>query len=381
MKKRKFYFNCVRTQDTKIFTIFVLERDFIKEAVEYSSVRPWTTGKNSTGSTETTSKKQINLSDLIGIDIGGTSVKMGVVNKAGKLEHKLVFPTRTLQSATHFLEVLKAKLEQLLQETDFDQSALLGIGIGAPGHSTIAGEITGAVNLPFPDPIPVVAYLEQATRLPVFLLKDAKVAALGEKYWGAARDMDNFIMLMLGTGLGYAAFSEGRIINGHQGLAGEFGHGIIQFDGRQCNCGKRGCLETYLSATGLKRTAFELLGSDKRDSALRKLTYDQVTPEMIASLAWKNDPLALEAFQRTAWYLGVTMANLTEQLGPEGFIISGGLAEAGALLLEPAQQIMHDHLQPIYRSQLQIRKASLSSDEVGILGAAALVMNHIQLQA
>ena len=306
---------------------------------------------------------------------------MGLINKTGKLEHKLVFPTQTLQSVPHFLEALQGKLAQLLHEASLDQRSLLGIGIGAPGHSTTSGEITGAVNLPFPDSIPVVSFLEQATGLPVYLLKDAKVAALGEKYWGAARDMDNFIMLMLGTGLGYAAFSEGRIINGHQGLAGEFGHSVVQFEGRHCNCGKRGCLETYLSATGLKRTAFELLGTDKRDSALRKLTYEQATPEMIATLAKKNDPLAIEAFQRTAWHLGVTMANLTEQLGPEGFIISGGLAEAGALLFEPAQQILHNYLQPIYRNQLQIRKASLSADEVGILGAGALVMNHIARQA
>lgn len=320
------------------------------------------------------------MSDLIGIDIGGTSVKLGLVSRSGHLQHKLVFPTQSLSSVSHFFQVLSKHIQQLLEESSVEPATLTGIGIGAPGHSTADGTIVGAVNLPFSDNIPIVAFLHDLTGLPVFLLKDAKVSALGEKYWGAAKEMDNFVILMLGTGLGYAAYSEGRIINGHGGLAGELGHSIIQLNGRSCNCGKRGCLETYLSATGLKRTAFELLGQNQQDSPLRRFSFEQVDTEMIAALARQNDSIAQQAFQQTAHYLGMLMANLTEQLGPEGFIISGGLAEAGAILLEPAEKIMNDYLQPVYRGRVKILPASLPAAEVGILGAGALVVNNFQLQ-
>ena len=321
------------------------------------------------------------LSEILGIDIGGTSVKLGLVSNTGELSNKLTFPTQPLTSVSQFFQALSLHIQEVLESSNTDLAALTGIGIGAPGHSTAGGDIIGAVNLPFKDSIPIVDFLNDLTGLPVFLLKDAKVAALGEKYWGAAREMNNFIILMLGTGLGYAAYSEGRVINGFEGLAGELGHSIIQIHGRPCNCGKNGCLETYLSATGLKRTAFELLGQDQRDSALRQYNYDQLDTKIIAQLAIEKDPIALLAFQQTAEYLGILMANLTEQLGPEGFIVSGGLAEAGALLLAPAEEIMNSYLQPIYRNKVKILRASLPAAEVGILGAGALVMNSLQLQA
>ncbi|HKK76006.1 MAG TPA: ROK family protein [Saprospiraceae bacterium] len=321
------------------------------------------------------------MSNLLGIDIGGTSVKLGLIKGSGQIQSKLVFPTQTLQSISHFFQVLSQHIEQLLTTTRTDLASLSGIGIGAPGHSTADGEIIGAVNLPFSDKIPIVSFLNDLTGLPVFLLKDAKVAALGEKYWGAAQGMDNFVILMLGTGLGYAAYSEGRIINGQGGLAGEFGHSIIQINGRSCNCGKQGCLETYLSATGLKRTTFELLGQDLQGSPLRQYTFAELNTKIIAELAQQGDTIAQQAFRQTAHYLGIIMANLGEQLGPEGFIISGGLAEAGAILLEPAEKIMNDYLQAVYRDKIKVLRASLPAAEVGILGAGALVMDSIQLQA
>lgn len=321
------------------------------------------------------------MSNLLGIDIGGTSVKIGLLDLSGKIKSKLVFPTQPLKSISHFFQVLSQHIQQLLERTDTDLASLIGIGIGAPGHSSTDGEIIGAVNLPFPKKIPIVAFLRDLTGLPVFLLKDAKVAALGEKYWGAARGMDNFVILMLGTGLGYAAFSEGRIINGQQKLAGELGHSIIQFNGRSCNCGKKGCLETYLSATGLKRTTFELLGQNLLDSPLRNYPFAELNTKIIAQFAQQKDAIAQQAFRQTAQYLGMLMANLGEQLGPEGFIISGGLAEAGPILMDPAEKIMNEYLQPIYRGKIQILRASLPAAEVGILGAGALVMNSIQLQA
>lgn len=315
---------------------------------------------------------------LIGIDIGGTSVKLGLVSQTGAILRHVVFPTQPLTSVPHFFQTLSTQIQQLLREQQLNADQILGIGVGAPGHSTTDGMIIGAVNLPFRDEIPIVEFLGNQFGLPTFLLKDAKVAALGEKFWGTAKKMNDFVLLMLGTGLGYAAYSDGRIINGHQGLSSELGHAIFEIDGRKCNCGKKGCLETYLSATGLKRTAFEILQSDNRKSALHKYTFQELTTKIIAELAMEGDELAREAFDRTGKYLGIQMANLTEQLTPEGFIISGGLAEAGSLLLAPAKETFEANLQPIYRNKVQVLTSSLPASEVGVLGAAALVLDKLE---
>lgn len=321
------------------------------------------------------------LSHLLGIDIGGTSIKLGLVRTDGHIVDRQAFPTQSLESVDHFFTVLSEQIEQLRSRQAPHQQELLGIGIGAPGHSLDSGVIIDAVNLPFRESVPVGPYLEEKLRTPSFLIKDSKAAALGERYWGSGRSVPNFVLLMLGTGLGYAACNEGKIINGSYGLAGELGHIIFQIDGRPCNCGKKGCLETYLSATGLKRTAYELLGKDNRPSALRDYSYQQLSPKLIAQLAEQGDSIAKTAFDLTGKYLGIQMANLTEQMTPSLFIIAGGLAEAGNLLLAPAKSSLKNNLQPIYRDKVSITTSTLGASEVGILGAAALALDNIILQS
>ena len=321
------------------------------------------------------------MKQLIGIDIGGTSVKLGLVSQTGSILSHTVFATQTISSVDHFLQMIMESIQNLLKDQSTGIDNILGIGIGAPGHSTSDGIIIGAVNLPFRDNIPIVEYLKNNLGVPTFLLKDAKVAALGEKFWGVAKDMNDFVLLMLGTGLGYAAYSGGKIINGHQGLSSEFGHTIFQINGRKCNCGKRGCLETYLSATGLKRTAFEILINDNKKSHLHHYSYEQLNTKTIADLAHSGDLIAQESFITTGKYLGIQMANLTEQLTPEGFIIAGGLAQAGDLLLDPAKAIFKQYLQPIYRNKVRVLTSTLAADEVGVLGGAALVLNHVDTKS
>ena len=321
------------------------------------------------------------LSHLLGIDIGGTSIKLGLVSTDGQIIDRQSFPTQSLESVEHFLAVLSEQINQLRTRQASHQQEILGIGIGAPGHSLDSGVILDAVNLPFRASVPVGPYLEQTLQTPSFLIKDSKAAALGERYWGSGRSVSNFVLLMLGTGLGYAACCDGKIINGHHGLAGEYGHIVIELDGRPCNCGKKGCLETYLSATGLKRTAFELLGQDNRPSALRNYTYAQIDTRIIAQLAEQGDHIAKAAFDLTGRYLGIQMANLTEQMAPSLFIIAGGLAEAGDLLLGPAKATLHEHIQAIYRDRVAITTSTLGASEVGILGAAALALDNIILQS
>jgi glucokinase len=321
------------------------------------------------------------LSHLLGIDIGGTSIKIGLVRTDGQIIDRLVFPTQSLESVEHFFVVLSEQIARLQARQEPYQRDLLGVGIGAPGHSLDSGVIIDAVNLPFKESIAIGSFLEQHLQVPSFLIKDSKAAALGEKYWGSGRSATNFVLLMLGTGLGYAACCDGKIVNGNHGLAGELGHIIFEMDGRSCNCGKKGCLETYLSATGLKRTAFELLGTSNKESPLRDYSFQNLNSKIIAQLARAGDPVAKAAFEITGKYLGIQMANLTEQLTPSLFIIAGGLAEAGSLLLEPARQSLLKNIQPVYRDYINITTSTLGASEVGILGAAALALDNIILQS
>lgn len=311
---------------------------------------------------------------LIGIDIGGTTIKAGLTNSKGEILCQNHADTQTLKSVDAFLTQIEQQVIDLFQIAEVPSNTVKGIGVGAPGHILDSGVMVDAVNLPFRDPIPVAAYLSECFNTPAYLIKDSKAAALGEKYWGAGQKTDNFVLIMLGTGLGYAAYADGKIQNGHEGLAGELGHIVVQYQGRSCNCGKKGCLETYLSATGLKRTAFELMAQDNRPSPLRDYTFNQLETETIAQLAADGDQIAIHAFEITARYLGVQMANLTEQLSPSLFLLAGGLAKAGPLLTGPAWKVYEEHIEPIHRGRSRLEFSTLGSSEVGILGAAALVL-------
>jgi glucokinase len=300
---------------------------------------------------------------------------MGLVSPDGKIVDRFNFATQPLSTVDLFLKKLAESIHVLIdrQPQVFD---LLGIGIGAPGHSLDTGIMQGAVNLPFRDSIPVGPFLQDRFSVPTFLIKDSKAAALGEKHWGAGQQIENFVLLMLGTGLGYAAYINGQIVNGMLGLAGELGHLILVLDGRHCNCGKKGCAETYISATVLKRTAFELLATEVVPSPLREKSFQEVDTRIIGELALAGDPIAQKAYQRTGIYLGTLMANLTEQLTPARFLLAGGLAQANELLLEPARKTLEENIQPIYRDRIDIAFSALGPSEVGILGAAALVLEH-----
>ncbi|MEO0341523.1 MAG: ROK family protein [Bacteroidota bacterium] len=313
---------------------------------------------------------------ILGIDIGGTNIKMGLVHPEGQILRQLSLSTSSLSSLPVFLDHIHKSIQSLLSQHRISSSDLMGIGVGAPGHSSNDGTILEAVNLPFKEKIPIGHYLRAQLNLPVILRKDAKAAAMGEKYWGAGKATNHFTLLMLGTGLGYATYADGKILDGFQGLAGEYGHMILKVNGRKCNCGKSGCLETYLSATGLKRTAVELLAIDNRSSALRDYTYNQINTKLIAALAQEGDVLSKEAFRITGEYLGWQMANLCEQLTPELFILAGGLVQAGDLLIEPAKAFLNKNVQPFYKDRIQIQTSSLGPSEVGILGAAALILDQ-----
>ncbi len=312
----------------------------------------------------------------LGIDIGGTSTKLALINEKGHLIHTASFLTHAQYGALPFLEAIATSARQLLQDSGTAASALSGIGIGAPSADEEKGLIEGAANLPFEGEAPIIKYLSEVFNLPVYLIKDSSAALLGEKYFGAARSYRHFALLTLGTGLGCSIMINGQLVRGASGLAGEFGHSAAKAGGRQCGCGKRGCLETYVSATGLKRTVFELQAELSAPSSLRKIAFEDLTARDIFEAAESADELACTAFERTGELLGIKAADLVTLFQPEAIIIAGGLAEAGHWLLRPMQAAFEKNLLSIYGNRIRLLGSALPVNQAALLGGAALVWEN-----
>lgn len=212
--------------------------------------------------------------------------------------------------------------------------------------------------------------------IPVRITNDANAAALGEIAYGNAGGMRDFIMVTLGTGLGSGFVAGGRMIYGHDGMAGELGHVVVEPGGRQCGCGRRGCLETYVSATGIKRTVFELMARETVPSVLRDVPYDKFDARIITEAAQKGDSLALEVFRCTAERLGRALANAVAITSPEAVFFFGGLAQAGELLLEPTRRYLEENLLPVYRGNVKVLPSGIPAQNAAILGASALIWNE-----
>jgi len=209
--------------------------------------------------------------------------------------------------------------------------------------------------------------------LPVKLTNDANAAAIGEMIYGNAKGLKDFLMVTLGTGLGSGFVANGKLILGHDGLAGELGHTIFDPNGRQCNCGRKGCLETYASATGIVRTAKELLEQSDEPSILRNVAADNITSEMIYKASLEQDPVAKKAFDYTAYVLGVMLANAVAITSPKVIFLFGGLANAGDRLFKPVKRYLEQYLLEIYKNKIELKPSGLSENDAAILGAAALV--------
>lgn len=261
-------------------------------------------------------------------------------------------------------------VEQLLQSAPYP---LEGIGVGAPGCDPVTGYISYAVNLPFSAPFPIRDFLSERLCAHTVLVKDSTAAALGEKMWGGARQMENFVLVSLGTGLGSAFYINDKIVAGGHGLASEMGHTIAVPNGRKCFCGRNGCLETYASATGLRRTCQELMGQEILPSALRELPQSALTARVIVQAAGAGDPLAQMALENLARCLGHALASVVLQLDPEGIFLSGGLSNAGPMLAERVAYHMDEQLLPAFRSKVPVEVSWLGADNAGTLGAAAQV--------
>lgn len=323
----------------------------------------------------------------IGIDIGGINTAFGVVDDEGAVCAESTLSTRQyplLEDYPRYVADLTKALRELLAGLPFPFETV-GIGIGAPNADYRTGCIDQPANLwKFRSDetdrdesrriFPLAAELSAAFGgIPVRITNDANAATIGEMIYGNARGMRDFVMVTLGTGLGSGFVANGGLICGHDGFAGEFGHVVIERGGRCCGCGRRGCLETYVSATGIRRTAFELMAERTEPSVLRKVAFDDLDARMISDAADASDPIACECFRRTGERLGRALADLVTITSPEAIILFGGLAKAGEKLFAPTREAMEANMMYPFRNKVKLLPSGLGTANAAILGAAALV--------
>lgn len=309
----------------------------------------------------------------IGIDIGGTGTKFGIVDRVGNVLFSNEMSTRKHSEVASFIDELHHHLSDLITKAG-GIGRMKGIGVGAPNGNFYTGTIEYAPNLPWKGIIPLAKMMEDAFKLPVTLTNDANAAAIGEMMYGAAKGMNDFIMITLGTGVGSGIIANGKLVYGHDGFAGELGHTIIIPDGRlHEGTGKKGSLESYASATGVRLTTLEFLGKSDQPSRLRNIPADEIDSKKVYDAAMKGDVLAKEIFQYTGKILGLALANFVMFSSPEAIVLFGGLTKAGDLILKPTRESMEDNLIQVFQNRVKILVSHLKESDAAILGASALV--------
>lgn len=315
----------------------------------------------------------------IGIDIGGTNTVMGLVDREGSILKRHIIPTDTHPDYSIYMNSLCAAIDTLISK-EGSETSIRGIGVGAPNGNYYNGTIEFAPNLKFKGVVPVVDFLRERYPMEVIVLtNDANAAAIGEMIYGGAKGMRDFIMITLGTGVGSGIVVNGEMVYGHDGFAGEIGHTIVDPKGRKCGCGRRGCLETYTSAQGIKRTVFELLAEMTEPSALRKVSFENLSAHMIDEAARSGDPIALEAFDRTGRVLGLKLADAVAHTSPSAIFLFGGLAQAGDLIFKPVQHYMEEYMLNIFKNKVKLLPSKLPPGDAAILGASALVWKEVDI--
>ena len=294
-----------------------------------------------------------------GIDIGGTNTVFGWVESSGKFHWKGRLKTPDYKDPKDLVNAVSTELLAHL-----DEHEALGVGIGAPNGNYYKGTVEFAPNLDWPNYVPLKEYFHDYFDMPVVVTNDANATALGEMVYGSAKGLNNFIMVTLGTGLGSGIVTNGQVVYGHDAFAGELGHVIVEEGGRLCGCGRKGCLETYASATAISTTA-------------KELTSKEYSSEQVFEAAKAGESWALDAFDFTAKKLALALANAVAITSPRCIYLFGGLAQAGDLLFKPTKRYMEDNLLSIYKNKVQILPSSLQGAEAAILGASALAWKEI----
>lgn len=307
----------------------------------------------------------------VGIDIGGTNTVFGIVDEQGHILSHDGIKTKDYPDINVYADTVAGHLRSLIEAAGGIE-LINGIGVGAPNANYYTGQIEQAPNLPWKGTIPLARMLRERLTLPVTLTNDANAAALGEMTYGVAHGMKDFIMITLGTGVGSGIVINGRLVYGHDGFAGELGHVIVRRGGRLCGCGRRGCLETYCSATGIVRTVHEMLSSTDTPSLLRDIPLDKVTSKDIYDAAEQGDKLALEIFRFTGTVLGEAFADFIAFSSPEAIVLFGGLVKAGEYIMAPIREAMDANVMSIYKGKTRLLTSALKDSDAAVLGASAL---------
>lgn len=310
----------------------------------------------------------------IGVDVGGTNTKFGIVNQEGEILIQDRIKTNEKETVEGFIDLLAEKLLPMIEQFGGVEN-FVGLGMGAPNANYYKGTIEYAANLKWKGVIPMADMLEKRFGLPVKMTNDANAAAVGEQIYGVAKGMKNFITVTLGTGVGGGIITDGKIINGFNGFAGELGHIVVRHGGRlHKGTGIKGSLEAYASATGLRDTAIELLQANPdKNSLLRNYTINDLTSETVFICAEQGDELSNEIFEFTGTILGEALATFVHICAPEAIVLFGGLTKAGDLILKPTRKAMEDNLLQVFKDKVKILYSDLKEADAAILGASALV--------
>lgn len=307
----------------------------------------------------------------LGMDIGGTNTVCGVVDREGKVLCSNSIKTQQYPVLEGYIQALATMIDGLCQQVG-GKDKVQGLGVGAPNANYYNGKIELAPNLPWKGIIPFAELVSQAVGLPVRITNDANAAALGEMAYGVAKGMKHFIMITLGTGVGSGIVIDGKMVYGHDGFAGELGHVIVKEDGRLCGCGRKGCLETYCSATGIARTAREYVENTDIPSLLRNVKPEAITSKDIYDAAVQGDELAVRIFRETGTILGKALANMVVFSSPEAIVLFGGLAKAGDFIMRYTREAMDASMLPIFKGKTKLLLSGLKDAEAAVLGASAL---------
>ena len=306
---------------------------------------------------------------VVGVDISNELTTYAIVDIRGNVLAEESFSTEDYPDVNNFVTALSDKLVMLV-ENNGGYETIRSIGVSCPSASSVSGCIENAANLPWKGIVPLAVMLRDRIGLAVGLANDAHISALGEYTFGSAHGMSNFVVISLGVGIGSCFFSEGNDHRGHLGYAGEFGHTCIADRGRECGCGHEGCLEAYVGAAGIVRTAREIMEESDKPSLMRDAA--RLTPRIICEFCEKGDELAIETYRRTGYYLGIGLANYASIVDPEAIILTGGISHAGKWLLNPTYESFEDHVFGNLKGKVKILLSKLDDRERDVLGASAL---------
>ncbi|MEM8528394.1 MAG: ROK family protein [Bacteroidota bacterium] len=316
---------------------------------------------------------------VIGIDLGGTFTKIGVIDKEGNVLALERFPSHADEPFETFLAELEKVFGNIKSQLE-SHVKIAAVGVGAPDTNCFTGEMENPPNFNWGKVVPLAKGIEGIFKVPVFVNNDANVAALGEMQFGGGKGMNHLVVITLGTGLGSGFIVNGQLHVGHDGMAGEMGHTMAVPGGRQCRCGLKGCLEQYVSVTGIRRNVEDLLMEKGRDSLLRGQSFEELTGKGISEAAQANDQVALEAFEYTGKMLGQGLASAVAYFNPEAIFLTGGLAKAGDFILEPTRRHLKENALHIYKNRIKVFISELVDQEGAVLGAGALGWQGIDSQ-